>query len=347
MNKQTVVVAIDDISNADNLLQMPFVQTHLVETVEGLIETKVVIHHSPKYRISGTGVDCNFDVMIANINPFSMGSADQLYFPSHRIYKSHRVSKRIQRLIMNRSGAGYPGYMPLRIWTPDLNVGDNFSNSAYFGSGYEGKLVLKADNQARGIGQIVFDTKDYSPGKIYYDSRKVESLESFEEKLPLAALGYDTNNGPHESLKVLVRDNLFLEEFVEGIVSEYRVLFGGGEFHVFSRERVNIHKDFYQACGSSAGMHDPIEIDQSDFRWTEVKGFIEALPTRYGSLDVFFTEDKWGTFEFCNQYGTCGVKSSYAEKNNLSFIKEVVTNYLNGEIANAALLDRRRESGNN
>lgn len=323
---KTVVVAIND---SHTVSQFGLNDYSGALSINGEI-VRFMIHRHPLMKIvDGSELQTNFDIIIDNTMSNERKSLLAL-LPEHRVFRNMREPKSITRYKINNAAAGKGGFIKIKAWstTDDLLKGQ----SGEFGNFFDGRVVIKDEWGARGIGQVLFDITQVSPGDVMAElsnvHRKVvhaddvaglngdnltdeQILEMIHQVLPSVNFGYDTNKGIRESLRAITGNKLYLEEFIPGIKAEYRILFSPGRHAVFPRQ-IEMVDGFPQACGSTGGMKEQLNFTiQSRIPHDAVGQAIDTLRAAgitYGSADLFVTDKGWGLFEYSAQFAANGVR---------------------------------------
>lgn len=211
-----------------------------------------------------------------------------------RILGSERPTKRDMVVIADRAMDGHPSvtnYIPIPTW--GRRGVPHFTG---------GPLVIKADNSARGVGQIVFDPKIVPLSKLLtaISHRRLDDIHGMGLKVT-----YDDRENEEQALQQIF-ESFHIQKLVTNITAESRILaFGEDQAQWLTFDRMRHPGEYVQARGNQR-MADTGMLFRECAHWQEIKTLILHLlkKTPVLSLDVFYTDDgKWGIFEYSNQFG--------------------------------------------
>lgn len=220
-------------------------------------------------------------------------------------------------------------HIAIPTWTIEGDMNDNNSNIAvpYVP---EGIYVVRPENGARSVGQLIIDTSkcelhhalgDYSTSWFESDHKPKPGV------LPIPG----NANGDGEPAAML-KDGYFVQRKVEKIDREFRVIIGiTGEIeYIFSRLRahtkandmeyahVSIERDllvYNRLTGDTTEMARKA-LGVSENVYGEIVATLRRLDLHCNSVDLFTCFDSghvsWGIFEFCNQFSISDWKSTDA-----------------------------------
>lgn len=337
-----VVIAIEGIYMANQLALADF--SGMIDTELG--EVEYVIHRNPLAKISPrTGLVTNYDILIRNPDPTEPVEHNDFhqFLEPWRVWVNERPHKSSCRHLTNQYGIkNLPEFIPVKTWS--TTDGILSGQAGGFGNDLEGVIVLKHEYGSRGMGQVVFDTKDYSPKEVlsafisyqkaYNDKvsdaelTDEEHIEIIKQTIPKVRIGYDTSVGVMETINSIVDGPLFIEEFVEGVTAEYRILIGPTKKVVVPRS-IEVVDGYPQAIGSTGGMKETLpEFHAVQGYVTQAVDMLREIGLVYASADLFVTGEGWGLFEYANQYGANGIHSKHTREIQEDLLQYLITRYL-------------------
>ena len=138
-----------------------------------------------------------------------------------------RPPKDTMRVEIDAAGMDIAGYRPVRSWCRHPHT-DTVASNYVWGPRGKGTYVIKSALGARGIGQILVPAE--VPGdqvliSIDCISANENTKAVLESKHPGIAYNIDGEHRVGEGLQRL-KEALFIQEYIEGIDAEYRVLVG-------------------------------------------------------------------------------------------------------------------------
>lgn len=292
----------------------------------------VRVHRNPEVNIAGNQLDCNFDLLITDqyYSKASIGIRWEDLLPANMLVRLNRPPKPAQAMqmlaIAHRNDLRHYRHVP--TW---LNTGLRKGADVpwVFGHGFKGRCVIKHLNGARGIGQIMFDADRIPVDTVVHAARGgKDALLKLKERFP--TLSIPTSRGKSEEEPFdLLKEDVFLQEVVEDVVAEYRMLLRpDGNHWVFNRDR-KPQDGFEQACGVfdeftpenshwSLGQEEAHPLRKHE---RDIQCMFRELGMTYGSVDLFTTADgQWGVFEHSNQFGTMGYSVDLMAKYHTDFI---------------------------
>lgn len=312
-------------------------------------DIEVRIHRHPQVNIRGTDVSYNFDIMISNggnNEGFNFGNV----LPSHRYVKLARYDKFSQAIRLlnayeayrheNDNAACLHGkFIPVPTWFVGLNGTRSFPNVS-------GKVVIKPQDGARGIGQFVIDTKyinlhqfNKTLDKYLVGEHTTEAFQKFLDGFQGHVSYYSRDEDkPGEGLECLKTQGGIVQSFIPNVSAEYRIITGADSKPVyFQRRKVRDEDSAYpQATGGGdvidveANRDNPFESDPQASKLFEY--LCQTVIGPLNSIDLFITGDgHWGIFEFCNQFGVSGIPARIAEDIHAKYMEQVVASFITGE----------------
>lgn len=292
----------------------------------------VRIHRSPAVDIDRDQISCNFDLLITDQyyskSPIGIRWTDLLQ--ADQLVVLNRPPKPAQAMQMLTIAAAKDlrHYRHVPTWLA-TSCSKGTDAPWIFGSGFKGRCVIKHLNGARGIGQIMFDADRVPVDTVVHAARcGKDALLKLKERFPTISIPTARGRTGEEPFNLL-KEDVFLQEVVEDVVAEYRMLLRPDGAHwVFNRSR-EPQDGFEQACG----VFD--EFKPENDHWTlsgdvahplcrfesEIKTMFSELGMTYGSVDLFTTSNgQWGVFEHSNQFGTAGYSVDLMSKYHIDFI---------------------------
>jgi hypothetical protein len=219
-----------------------------------------------------------------------------------------------------------PKFRPIVTWYSSKQFeGNNGGNDDI-----KGRVVLKANNGARGIGQIFVDT-DITPlaGVLTQLRRIINKKDNEGKSLPISDITKafpdvvyktDGENHSNEGDEHFRNFDFFIQEYVPNIKAEYRLLRSlDGSIYVAKRDIAESNDSYKQATvkvdSTYVNNGYPETIDnckELEFIGTDLastryilNSLFDRLTFGFGSVDLFVTQDnQWGILEHCNQFAT-------------------------------------------
>lgn len=340
--KRVITVVTDPLINNLDVLGASY---NLSETVE------VRIHRHPQVNIRGTDVSYNFDIMISNggnCEGFNFGNV----LPDHRYVKLARYDKFSQAIRLlnaceeyrqqnDTSDSLFCKFIPVPTWFVGINGSRSFPNVT-------GKVVIKPQDGARGIGQFVVDTSHVNLHQFnkkldkylttdHSDEAFKKFLDGFNDHVTYYSRDEDT---PGEGLQCLKTQGGIVQSFIPNVSAEYRVITGADSRPVYFQRRQmrDVESAYPQATGGgdvidvSANRDNPFDTDMQAKKLFDY--LCQTVIGPLNSIDLFITNDgHWGIFEYCNQFGVSGIPAAVAEKIHADFMLNIVTTFVMTERA--------------
>lgn len=308
---------------------------------------EVFFHRDPQMTIVDGATRFNFDIAIHDGKLNIDGMVLDHLLPSHRIHTIKRYNKVEQHTrIAGFLAAYYNQYQrpEERVMFKNFEQVKMWFNRQASGWSHlinpERPVVVKPRDGARGIGQFLIN-----PNKIPM-AVVIDNLDTFRrgtitgEQLMAALAKFDPDMAysteaeryPGEGLEAISQQGYTIQSFVPDIKLEYRLL-SDKDGHIAYCQRRGIRSGndgFPQATGSST---DSIKGDdvchiKDVLSPTDLEGLEEIVRNVIGplsSIDLYITGDeKWGIFEYCNQWGMKGVPLKLAQKLHLDFLHEMI-----------------------
>ncbi len=291
-----------------------------------------------------------YDVGIVTVKGID---AKHLFFTRHG---KDQQAVAINKLFADKQG--FPEFWPLRTWTSITSMPEY----------RQGLFVLRPTAGARGIGQLVFDSRKTSfmsiagalidmnrnASSFYGDkveevsggipsSGAYEKFAAYNHKiaqrfaeLPGSPIWYSDGDRRQGEGWEIFNESFFIQEYVPNISKEYRIIIGGNNEPAYAVERLRPHygalSDVNLASASSAeaGIGNAFTtLQAAGLPQSVVDGFTAILREKDFSLysfDVFLTTDnKWGIFEFSNEFGTESVPNGFVCTEIQKYIRRVTS----------------------
>lgn len=284
----------------------------------------IFIHEDPIVTIQNNKVIKNFDILIDfQINPDLQLLLDAAYISLLR-YKKSIQSVILNKIILNNN------FIDKCIIPKSYGNGQSFSISHANCISNNSKVVIKRENGARGCSQVLLDSY------LLYDfmGMSASSLNVLKKRFPTAIftgiiqdhIDYKEseikdNNGAYSYFD---GDSVFVQEYIENISNEYRVLVSGD--YLYCRERVINSNPFPQANSSfEDGLNNSnVYINAENVLDSTIIKVIKDLDLKLGSVDIFKKDDKFGIFEFSTEFGLSAVEPSFINELFIGFIKHII-----------------------
>ena len=293
---------------------------------------EVYFHRDPRMSIQDGRVRFNFDVVVDDGSLMIDKMKLHHLVPPRRVHTIKRYNKVEQQMRLlalvelnndEENGFLFKNFYPLTMHhNPQMNGFSQLINP-------ERPVVIKPLDGARGIGQflvdpamipltVVVDVLDgLVRGRVEIDD-VLPTLRKFDPTFEYATSGEREEN---EGLHAIKSQGFCIQDYVPKIKLEYRLLTGqDGEIAYCQRRDIRSKNNtgFAQATGSEANSAkgDDIVAIRDVLSGSDLQGLQEMarLVGPLSSIDLFITEDeKWGIFEYCNQFGMKGVPIQLAQ----------------------------------
>lgn len=366
--KPTFVLAIADNHLMDNLNH---IARQMDVFVEGVGDVRIITHTSPEWSHGKTGLVTNFDMLITNGT--ARTQADALWqdiLPEHRVHVSKRPTKLEMGINLDRWAREMKLKHFLAIPTHVSSYGA--LRQSDFGHDLTGKVVIKPNHGARGIGHFVIDADRVSLETFLHDlntvmsqpeqerfTRLKEMVATYE---PHVVIGGGAENFDGEGMKMISEQGLVVQQLVDEVMEEYRVLLDVNSMPSLILRRNRLDKTvgrkdgnvYLQATGVLNKLTEFTEvrwddvIDAGDFVDAqkaeviyEMEKMFKKLPGM-SSVDLFLKagvvgstdpdlEPKFGFFEYCNQFGTAGIPMARSRIVHAQYASQLLERYLKAE----------------
>lgn len=331
MKNHTFVVAIDP--NMDNF------------SVLGLRHSlrngnDIVVHNHPAMNVQGAETVFNFDILISGKKDFD---PILVAAPRHRLAVVPRHTKSTQAVLLQKTVNGYlghpeHGFLHVPTWINGWG-GRNYPCST-------DRMVVKPGDGARGIGQFTVNTKNVNMDYFLKDLGKLVEGEHTQEKLDAFLANFNgsveyhpgAEHFPLEGLGALKEDELVVQEVIENVKYEYRVITDKHSKPAYFQQR-RIRDDessFPQATGGGGTINRSLVVDAHEIpscvNMQLLEHICQELIGPLSSIDLFVTgEGMWGIFEYCNQFGISGIPQDIVFNLHAEFVQDLVDRYIEAE----------------
>lgn len=320
----TLTVAIDP-TLMDQFLHLP--PTWYSEA----LQATVMVHHSPILHVAGTEVLKNFDMVITpDHEETKKGPHGHLwrdFLSAPELVHLERPSKLAQAAKLNAIAARLQlkGFRSVGSYYSSVGRRDKTYSLS---SPLPQRVVVKARDGARGVGQLLVDTSKVPLGALLPRLAKKEYLneQAILKDFPDIILGTGAATNDGESINLLAGE-LVVQEHISNVAGEFRLLVSPDGSIYALRRKLKAGSGFTQATGVTENFKDDrlTPLDEVDFFGDkddngyniaggptaeeiarDIRLLVSELGFEYGSVDLFLTVSKrgWGFFEYCNQFGT-------------------------------------------
>lgn len=290
--------------------------------------TQVLVHRDALVELDDNEPVCNFDLHIA-FTTYAVTDAQTLY--PDRYVHMHRNSKTSQALELARLVKA--NKLDIQIPAIYRSTNRNVLSVAisHYGVPKGDVVVVKRENGARGCGQALVPVNQLND----FLSRGGEPFNELEKAFPDVHFTpmYSSDGVVTDEMKnqgYFQNDTVYVSEYVDNIVAEYRVLVGGTTIRCRGRE---ISGDAYKQANMdvsrpvSGGSPAYVELETllSPKMAADIKALIDVMNFRYGSIDLYVTEDgQLGIFEYCHQFGFKATDPNFIRELSVQFVRHVL-----------------------
>ena len=306
---------------------------------------RVFFHNDPRMSADGDTVHFNFDYMITDGTIMIDSNVDaESIVPAHMLSITKRYNKfeqmtRLRNFATEQAKKGkfdIDNFIVPGVWYNKQQSG--LSNLVIPD---EEKVIVKPVDGARGIGQFMVKL-DKIPFVVFVETLDRYRLEKITEEQFWLGLNkfsgcyvYSTA-GEHyenEGLASLKNQGYMVQGFVKDVCSEYRLLTDLDGKIAYCQMRGIRDKDqseFPQATGSDTNSIEgsdivPIEEVVNKRTLRDLNAVASKVVGPLSSIDLFLTEDdRWGIFEYCNQFGIKGVPMETTFKLHYDFVERLI-----------------------
>lgn len=301
---------------------------------------QVFFHNDPQVSIVDGTPSFNFDYMVSDGLMTINGHDAESIVSSKRLFINRRYNKLQQAIRLNNYAQEYhelPGFMsfvPVRSWAHRQTGG--YTNLVH----PQDKYVIKPNDGARGIGQIlidpvkipfvvVVDALDRYVSARYTKEQFFEQLHKYDPSIKLTTAG---ENREDEGIKSLSNQGWIVQSFIDNVKAEYRLITDYKSDIAYCQKRAirKVDDTFPQATGSdtnSIAGDDVLSIDTvlTSKRLAALQAMVKAVIGPLSSIDLFTTSNGgWGIFEYCNQFGIKGIPQEVTMKLHVDFLNDLI-----------------------
>ena len=299
----------------------------------------IFVHENPSTLsvVTGGKMLSPYDIVVSNTDG---------RFTSGFMRVHPRWNKSLQSLVINGAAKETKAkhFLPLPCWEVDV-PSHGFSHNSLINLPFlkKGKYIVRPENAARSIGQLVIDTNvidiHHAIGSFKEDWFKKDTI------LPDGVLAYSGMEKVEDESLAYFKQKYFIQEVVENVAAEFRIILDadGVISHVLKRPRDDVGngnveykaviglKDemvFEELSGTTiytnAAYYNKLAkaLDTSPEKAKEIQLTLKAMRVKCNSVDLFIQPEgsnagKWGVFEFCNEFST----SDWSSDSTLNLMK--------------------------
>lgn len=254
-----------------------------------------VIHTDPKEYFDGNKLIKNYDFLIDcryTEPPKTNPNKELILFRGDKHTQQKEIFKKVKELNLTN----------YQLRTSVL-INDTFKSA-----NYSDKMIMKLNYGARSLGLFLIETRpqnQQSTAKALRDlianEKTLDRLSELEEQFDAVITEIKgKENFEGESIQSSAEQEFILEEFIPGVVSEFRLLVTDRKIVLAQRRDV---KDLCVPLGSGESFSDLRFIENMNIR-NELYDLIKTGIFNWCSVDLFLTKDKFGIFEYQPQFGT-------------------------------------------
>jgi hypothetical protein len=271
-------------------------------------------------------------VLFYDCTPFEINTLSSLNIP---VTGCARYEKKIQKLILDKLNIPSPKTFARRN---NFKSDNDIKISIYLLSSGTKKVLLKDNNGARGLGQILVDAQSIS--SILHDHHTLE-VTTFIDKYKSIIGGNIIDTDFNHIHSTLNNRDFIITEYLIDIIHEYRLIISNTEELPFIFERARkVDKEIIQAnlSGDGGTTHSLM----SDFFVTEfikhpiylkLKELLKFLNTPFLSIDLYEREDhSYGVFEFQMEFGFDSFLKHNKVSELISFLSNSIEYSLFGQV---------------
>lgn len=304
-----IIVAVDDLFMINNAGTLPSCYR---SPEHGCM---VYVHSDPVHEIQKDELVKNFDVLISSSHLVGnhAGAIEwkDLIGDAHTCLR--RISKRYMQAVMRDivEDCAIRKYRSVATYSHSRHQATVEHPTLAFGDDLPERFVIKPAHGARGAGHILVEPgAKFENALVKINCRATEELQTAISETEGLSYYSPDDNSENEGLQMLVDQGIIAQEYIENIVSEFRIIAVGGNIE-YIQERNRVGDGFKQATGSSdRGSNVPLSVAVNQEITEDIQVLVAALSKRFGpfmSIDLFVTQDgEWGVFEFSHQFGIVG-----------------------------------------
>lgn len=255
------------------------------------------------------------------------------------LYRS-RLPKPYQGLYINSIAEKkkdlLPHLKPIKTW-----------RSHKSGTGIDGKVIIRPQLGACSIGLIVLDTKVTSIGSVNRliiegdfqagatpTSTNLTIKKKFEELPGSPVYCSEGDTVPLQGM-TLLKERYFIQEYVDNIKTEYRIIIGADNRPVYAIQRERYVYGQLDGTDLAYGRSKAVGVGNSfptlreagipDYVEEEFNHLLQSADFALHSFDLFLTDDgQWGVFEFSNEYGVESVPHDLTIQEARTYIENII-----------------------
>lgn len=178
--------------------------------------------------------------------------------------------------------------------------------------------VVKPQHGARGLGQVLLQsTRQLLAKNVAELHKKMGDASRSDTEVQIDGLSTVGERRPGESVAAYNENGVFIQEYINNIYREYRLLVTPDEYALVERERRPSApgSTYLQATGCLTTGHTKLKVwDRAAVERDGVVPYgkqmqlINELGIQFGSVDLFETHNAgWGIFEWSNEFGVEGI----------------------------------------
>lgn len=326
MTKRIIIAIKDDYKFNRNILTLPPIFS--LKKIKG---TEVIIHHNPVTQIDMVSKPIkNYDILIDFGHDYSL---EALLGVDYFNYRSSTKTYQLIYLTANEKIRELKNFIiPKTYYKFGVASSEDYNGLSEFGVPGEnqGFVIVKPELGASGRSMALVPRYllDSFIGCINLP------IKEFKETFPTVTFSTETlcsnkKENPTFFDTTNVSD-LCIQDYIENIESEYRLMVGGDTLSYYKRTR---HGEVLKHANipSTEPLVEQLKLKHSleeEFSKEEchaIHAVIDSLPLKTGSVDLFRTIDgKFGVFEYSAQYGVSGIDPVAEQKLYFEFIEWIV-----------------------
>lgn len=255
-----------------------------------------------------------------------------MFIEGERYYhraRTNKITQFFQLMHFNRQTTGMTLMTPHQFTASPRVGGEEYHAISRFGVIDCVDVIIKPSDGARGSNHLVVPANMVPSVVRYLPGLK---LKDFSKKFPdiIISKGSDMDEVVYPTL-----DEMVVCERLTNVTKEYRLLTSAGK--IYYRERSRIPGSYTQAnlnldSFSNISMAEYLDMEDGTFPielCETLKEFIKYVDLPFGSIDLYHTEDdKWGIFEYSEQFGFHGADVGFIRKLHLDAVEHILIDKL-------------------
>lgn len=256
---------------------------------------KFIVHDDPIVNVVNGKVLANFDYYL-DVNSWGTNYAPLL---KEKYIKCIRWPKRRQMIEARRAGISTP---PFTLSTSnDINmICNNVAKLFDDVAEPDDEVLIKVDDGARGVGQVVVKFKD-----LYrFVDKHINAKDPISKDADWYKLGGDVDapDLEEETIQMFKDYTVTYYKKIE-LQREFRMLFNCAGHYQLSERNISSQAG-YQCNG---GEFNELFSKVSDSEIDKILQFVISTGLPFGSVDIYIDSDgNYGIFEYCPQFGYRG-----------------------------------------